>query len=678
MPDPKSLPADPAARAAELRRLLHHHNRLYYVEAAPEISDLEYDRLMKELEALEAARPDLVTADSPTRRVGGQPLEEFVTVTHRLPMLSIDNTYNEADLREFDARVRKLLNPGEAVRYIVEPKIDGVAISLTFHDGVFALGATRGDGEHGDDVTENLKTVRGLPLVLNAEAAPPPVFEARGEVYMARGDFVKLNQDLVAKGQKTYANPRNLTAGSLHLLDPKQCAARRLRLFTYALGFHEGITVRTHTEALALLRRLGFPVNTHVFAFDTIDAVIAHCHTWDQQRHGLDYDTDGLVIKVDDYAQQRRLGATAKVPRSVVAYKYPEEQAITRLRDVELSVGKDGVLTPVALLEPVRLAQTTVSRASLHNAEQVEQKDIRIGDMVVVVKKGEIIPYVVRSVPEVRTGAERVLTWPATCPVCKAPTRREEGKVYCTGASTCPAQLQGRLESFAKRERMDIEGLGEKMAAQLVKSGLVKSVTDLYRLTREQLLGLERMGKLSAQNLLDGIAASKDRGLARLLAALSIYMVGDQMADLLARQYPSLDALLAASQQDLATVKGFGPERAQSVYQFFHSPDGEKLVADLRSLGLKLTQDAPAPAAPGALVLAGKTIVVTGTLSRYKRQDIEALIKSLGGKPGESVSKKTDLVVAGADAGSKLAKAQSLGVRVVSEDEFDQLIGKGS
>jgi DNA ligase (NAD+) len=677
MPDSRSLPADPAARAAELRRLLHHYNRLYYVEAISEVSDLEYDRLMKELEALEAAHPDLVTPDSPTRRVGGQPLDEFTTVTHRLPMLSIDNTYNEADLREFDNRVRKLLNPKEPVRYVVEPKIDGVAISLTYRDGVFTLGATRGDGEHGDDVTENLKTVRGLPLVLNAEAVPPPpVFEARGEVYMGRGDFVKLNQDLVGKGQKTFANPRNLTAGSLKLLDPKLCAARRLRLFTYALGYYEGITVPTHTEALALLRRLGFPVNTHVFTFDTIDAVMAHTRDWDQQRHALDYDTDGLVIKVDDYAQQRRLGATAKVPRSVVAYKYPEEQAITRLREVELSVGKDGVLTPVALLEPVRLAQTTVSRASLHNADQVEQKDIRIGDMVVVVKKGEIIPYVMRSVPEVRTGAERVLVWPAQCPVCQAPTTREEGKVYCTGASTCPAQLQGRLESFAKRERMDIEGLGEKLAAQLVKSGLVKSVTDLYRLTQQQLLGLERMGKLSAQNLLDGIAASKERGLARLLAGLSIYMVGDQMAELLARQYPSLDALLAASQEDLARVKSFGPERAQSVFQFFHSPAGEKLIADLRELGLKLTEDAPAPAAPGSLLLAGKTIVVTGTLARYKRQDIEALIKSLGGKPGDSVSKKTDLLVAGADAGSKLAKAQALGVRVVSEDEFDKMIGK--
>jgi DNA ligase (NAD+) len=390
----------------------------------------------------------------------------------------------------------------------------------------------------------------------------------------------------------------------------------------------------------------------------------------------LDYDTDGLVIKVDDYGQQRRLGATAKVPRSIVAYKYPEEQAITRLRAVELSVGKDGVLTPVALLEPVRLAQTTVSRASLHNAEQVEQKDIRVGDMVVVVKKGEIIPYVVRSVPEVRTGAEKVLTFPATCPVCQAPTIRDVGKVYCTGGSTCPAQLQGRLESFAKRDRMDIEGLGEKLAAQLVKAGLVHSVTDLYRLTKEQLLTLERMGDLSAQNLLDGIAASKDRGLARLLSALSIYMVGDQMAELLARQYPSLDALLAASQEDLSTVKSFGPERAQSVYQFFHSPPGEKLVADLRELGLKLTQDVAVPAAAGSLALADKTVVVTGTLSRYKRADIEALIKSLGGKPGSSVSKKTDLVVAGADAGSKLSKAQELGVRVVSEDEFDQMIGK--
>jgi DNA ligase (NAD+) len=671
------MPATSAQRhrAEELRRLLHHHNYLYYVEAKPEISDLEFDRLLRELEDLEKAHPELITADSPTQRPGGEPIEGFTTVTHRQPMLSIDKCNSPDDLRDFDNRVRKLLHKGEPVRYVVELKIDGVAISLTYEDGVFALGATRGDGERGDDITQNLKTVRGLPLRLMTEQ-PPKLLEARGEVYMSRADFVRTNQERKAAGKDVAANPRNFTAGSLKLLDSRECARRRLRLFSYSIGAREGLAVKTHTEALDLLRQYGFPVNPHIKAFDDIDAVIKYVESWAEERHKLDYDTDGMVIKVDSFDQQERLGATSKAPRWATAYKFETEQAITRIRTIELSVGKDGVLTPTASFDPpVELCQTTVSNATLHNAAQIREKDVRVGDQVVVIKANEIIPYVVSVVKEARTGKEKVFEFPEQCPVCGAPTMTDDTRYYCTGAS-CPAQLQARLETFGKRSRMDVEGLGEEIVKQLVQSGLVKSVADLYRLTADQLLTLERMGKKSAQNLLDGIAASKSRGLTRLLAALSIPMVGESMAELLTAEFHSIDDLLAASKEQIARIKGFGPTRAESVWDFLHSADGQKLVKDLSALGVKLTEDRKAAPVGGAK-LAGKTVVVTGTLRKYKRDEIEGLIKSLGGKPTGSVSSKTDFVVAGEEAGSKLAKANELGVKVVSEEEFDKMIGKG-
>jgi DNA ligase (NAD+) len=663
----------PEKRAAELRRLIDHHNYMYYVEARPEISDLEFDRLLKELEDLEAAHPELATPDSPTQRVGGEPLDKFRTVTHRVPMLSIEKATTPDHLREFDARVRKALGK-EPVRYVVELKIDGVAVSLTYTDGLLTLGATRGSGDRGDDVTMNLKTVRGVPLRLRTDS-PPPVFEARGEVYMTRADFVRLNEEAAAQEGKPYANPRNLTAGSLKQLDSRLCAKRRLRLFAYSVGSVEGMTIKSHSDALDLLRQYGFPVSTDVQAFDSIEEVITYCESWSEKRFDLPFDTDGMVIKVDDFDQQRRLGARNKSPRWAVAYKFETEQGITKLRDIEISLGKYGELTPVALLEPVQLCGTTVSRASLHNAAQVEQKDIRIGDTVVVVKRGEIIPYVEQSLHELRTGGEKHFKFPSKCPVCGAATVRppDSPMYYCTNTAACPAQLQGRIESFARRERMDIEGLGEVVAEQLVQSGLVKSVADLYRLTQEQLLTLERMGKKSAQNLLDGIAASKTRGLGRLLSGLSIYGVGEAMAPLLAQEYPSIDALLAASQDELARIKGFGPKRAESIYKFFHSPAGEKLVEDLRTAGVKLTEDVRPKVKGGALE--GKTVVVTGTLERYSRKQIEDVIALHGGKATGSVSKKTDYVVVGEEAGSKLDKARELGIPTLSEDEFEKLIG---
>lgn len=665
-----------AQRAEELRRLIDYHNFKYYVEAQPEISDREYDRLIKELEKIEEAHPELITPDSPTRRVGGHPIEGFVTVKHRQPMLSIDNTYNADELREFDRRVRKLL-PGETVTYVVELKIDGVAISLTYEDGLFTIGATRGDGERGDDVTHNLKTIRELPLRLRTDS-PPKLLEVRGEVYMTREDLARLNRERLAKGLEPFANPRNSAAGSLKLLDPRLCAARHLRLFTYAVGATEGVQVATHFESLGLLRRYSFPVNPHIQACETIDQAIAICNDWAERRHDLPYETDGMVIKVNDFEQRRRLGATSKAPRWVVAFKYEAEQALTKLLKIEVQVGKTGILTPVAHLEPVQLAGTTVSRASLHNADEIARKDIRVGDMVLVEKAGEIIPYVIRSEPGARTGSERNFHFPSQCPVCGAPVEREEGGAYyrCTGLA-CPAQLKERLRFYAHRKAMDIEGLGTALIDQLVDTGLVRSIPDLYRLTLEPLVELERMGKKSAQNLLAGIEASKERGLCRLLTGLGIRHVGDHVAELLATEFGNIDDLMNASVERLAQVEGIGQERAESIHRFFQSAAGRKTIQELRSLGVKLTEDVrPAPAAAGGKGLTGKTFVVTGTLSRYGREEIEELIKKLGGKATSSVSKKTDYVVAGEKAGSKLDKARQLGVPVLSEEEFEKLIGK--
>ena len=664
-------------RALELRRLINHHNYLYYVEAQPEISDREFDRLLDELKKLEAGHPELVTPDSPTQRVGGQPIEGFATVRHRAPMLSIDNTYSAGELREFDRRVRKLLG-SEPVSYVVELKIDGVAISLTYEEGRFTVGATRGDGETGDDVTHNLRTIPSLPLQLRTDS-PPRLFEVRGEVYLERAELARINRQRTDKGLEVYANPRNLAAGTLKLLDPRLASQRRLRLFTYSLGVSEGVDVKTHREALDLLRRYGFPVNPHIETFDSIDKVIAYCDSWAGRRNDLPYDTDGMVIKVNDMGQQRRLGSTSKAPRWVVAYKFAAEQALTKLLKIELQVGKLGTLTPVAHLEPVRLAGTTVKRASLHNADYLESKDIRVGDMVLVEKAGEIIPYVVRAEPAARTGNEKVFHWPAKCPLCGSPVERDKNGVFyrCTGGSKCLTQFKRQLRSYAQRSAMDIEGLGVEIINQLVDSGLVRSLPDLYRLTKEQLLELERMGDKSAQNLLDGLEASKKRGLARVLTGLAIPHVGTGVAELLAQEFPRIDQLLHASEEKLAGVSGIGPVIAKAVHAYFQSTAGRKIVEDLRSLGVKLTEDAkPAPASRGGADFTGKTFVVTGTLAHYSREEIEELIKSLGGKATGSVSKNTDFVIAGDKAGSKREKALALGVKILTEGEFQKMIGR--
>jgi len=668
--------AAPAQRAAELRTLINHHNYKYYVEAKPEISDREFDKLLDELKQIEAKNPALRTPDSPTLRVGGQPIEGFTTVAHRVAMLSIDNSYNPEEMREFDKRVRKLVG-GEHVDYVVELKIDGVAISLTYEKGVFVLGATRGDGDRGDDVTHNLRTVRDLPLHLEGKNLPD-LFEVRGEVYMTREDLVRANEVRKKRGEEPYANPRNLAAGSLKLLDPKLCAERRLRLFGYGLGGVEGVTIETQRDLLAQLRKFGIPVNPNVETFDKIDEVIDYAHSWEKKLGDLPYETDGLVVKVDSFAQRARMGVTSKSPRWVTAYKFEQEQAITKLLAIDVQVGKNGTLTPVARLDTVQLAGTKVSNASLHNAEYIRTKDIRVGDTVVVIKAGKIIPYVLRAEHGLRQGKLAEYKFPEKCPQCGSPVKPDEKKVfyYCTSKS-CTGQLKEKLRGFARRGAMDIEGLGDKIVEQIVDAGLVGALPDIYKLDLPELLALERMGKKSAQNLLDGVAASKQRGLGRLLAGLAITHVGESVADVLAKEFGSMDALLQADAERFSQVDGIGPIMAKDIQAWFADKTHRKMIDNLVAAGVKVTADAP-PKVKGGADLTGQTFVVTGTLANYERNDIEELIRSLGGKASGSVSAKTSFLIAGENAGSKLDKAKELGVKIISEADFAKMIGGGA
>jgi DNA ligase (NAD+) len=587
-------------------------------------------------------------------------------------MLSIDNTYSPSELKEFDKKVCKGLG-NDKPTYMVELKIDGVAISLIYENGILTAGVTRGDGEKGDDVTQNLKTVGGVPLKLNTKN-PPALLEVRGEVYMARANFARLNEQRVKEGLDKFANPRNSTAGSLKLLDPKLCAARKLSLFAYAIGAMEGIQVKSQTETLKLLHDFGFPVNPNATQLDSIEEVVAHCESWNDKRHDLPYDTDGMVIKVNDLAQREKLGITTKSPRWVVAYKFAAEQALTRLLNIELQVGRQGTLTPVAHLDPVQLAGTTVARASLHNDDNLKTKDIRVGDMVVVEKAGEIIPYIVRSEPSLRTGKEKPFVFPKVCPVCGADVVKDaKGAFYrCTGTD-CVAQLKRRVRSYAARNAMDIENLGEEIIEQLVDTGLVKTLADIYKLGLNQLANLERMGEQSSRNLLDGIAASKSRGLARLLTGLGLRHVGENVADVLARKFISIKAFAQANEEELAAIEGIGPERAASIRGWFANTTNQELIESLEKAGIKMDESVSTVAASSAL--AGKSIVVTGTLVKYGREEIERRLRDLGAKASGSVSKKTDYLLAGEKAGSKLEKARELGVRIITEEEFEKLAG---
>ncbi|MGE5586211.1 MAG: NAD-dependent DNA ligase LigA [Bacillota bacterium] len=665
-------------RIRKLREEIEFHNYRYYVLDDPIVSDAEYDALMRELVDLEAEHPELVTPDSPTQRVGAAPAEAFASVVHRSPMMSLANVYSVEELRAFDARVRKALN-GEPVEYVAELKIDGLAVSLVYEDGRFVRGATRGDGTTGEDVTHNLRTIRSIPMRLRL--GPPVSIDVRGEVYMIRREFHKLNEERRAAGEPLFANPRNAAAGSLRQLDPKVTAARPLDIFVYGIGYMSGAggaAPETHLEALGLLKEAGFRTNPSTRLCRTIDEVVDYCAHWGERRDTLDYEIDGVVVKVNSLAQQERLGATARSPRWAVAYKFPARQATTKVRDIIVQVGRTGTLTPVAVLDPVELAGSTVSRATLHNEDIIRAKDIRIGDTVVVEKGGDVIPEVVKMVTERRTGAEREFRMPAKCPECGADVVRLEGEAAsrCVGGMACPAQVREGILHFASRDAMDIEGMGPSLVAQLLDAGLVKTAADIYDLKLDDIARLERMGKKSAENLLSAIERSKSHPLHRLVFALGIRHVGERSARDLAEHFGTMDRLAAATYDELTRVPDVGPKVAESVLAFFREPRNREILRRLGDAGVNMRETekvTPSSESP----LAGKTVVLTGTLERFTRKEAEEAVLARGGKVSSSVSRKTDYVVVGKDPGSKYDKARELGVTILDEHEFARLLGEG-
>ncbi|MDX9974397.1 MAG: NAD-dependent DNA ligase LigA [FCB group bacterium] len=664
------IPVEVQERSDLLRAEIERHNRLYYVEASPQITDIEFDALLNELKELEERYPALVTPDSPTQRVGGAPIAGFETVEHAVPMRSIDNTYNEAELRAFDERVRRGLGE-ELPTYVVELKIDGVAISIRYENGRLARAATRGDGFRGDDVSENVRTIRSMPLRLHGET--PPLLEVRGEVYMTNKELQRLNRLREEAGEAALANPRNTTAGTLKLLDSRLVAQRKLEVLFYDIAPMEGLDLKSHWDTLARLKAWGLPTSPYSERCENIDQVLAVCTKWETKRTELAFEIDGMVIKVDSATQRTRLGSTSKAPRWAIAFKFQAQVAQTVVRAIAVQVGKTGVLTPVAEMEPVHLAGTVVRRASLYNFEDLTKKDIRVGDTVEIQKAGEIIPQVLRHVPELRPKGAKAFPIPTCCPECQSEVHKDPEGVYlrCLNVS-CPAQLKERLRYFAGRGAMDIENLGSALIEQLVDRGLVKDLSDLYDLDEQTLAGLDRMGAKSAANIVAALEASKTRPLHFLLSGLGIRHVGSRTAEVLAQQYGDMDALMNASTEELERVFEVGAVVAESVHDFFHTDRNRELIEAFRRHGLRMDEPQPVH---GPLPLAGKTLVVTGSLQRYSRTEIEDRIKALGGRASGSVSAKTDYLVAGEDAGSKLAKAQKLGVTVLTEDEFEALAG---
>ena len=663
-----------AELVAEIRRLDH----AYYVLGKPEVTDFEYDRLYRELTELETSNPGLVTPESPSQRVGGSPVDEFRSARHQVPMLSLENTYSSEEVRSFVARVQKLA-PDEILEWIIEPKVDGAAVSLRYEHGRFVRGATRGDGVMGDDITYNLRTIRGLPLTLTPPSGQPvpDLVEVRGEVYLPRAGFQRLNREREAAGEERFANARNATVGSLKQLDPRVAAKRPLAVVLYGLGeISGGPPITSQIELLGWLRTHGLPGPERFWKAATAEQVLAAIAELDQVRQKFGYETDGAVVKLNALSLRERLGSTSKAPRWAMAYKYAPEQAETRLKSITIQVGRTGALTPVAELEPVFLAGSTVSRATLHNEEDLRRKDLRLGDVVVIEKAGEVIPAVVRVVALKRTGAEIPFTFPESCPECGSRAVREsiasgDGVAWRCPNPDCPAQVRGRLEHYCSRSAMDIEGGGEVMIAQLVGAGLVQDPADLYSLKLSEVAALERRGDKSAANFIEAILASKQRDLPRLLFGLGILHVGVSVAKLLARTYSDLDALAAATPAELTAVEGIGETIARSIELWFADPVQRRLISRLRSAGVNFKSSLYRPReAMEVGVLIGKTVVLTGTLPTLSREAATALIESHGGKVSSSVSKKTHYVLAGEDAGSKLTKAQELGVPVLNEAEF--------
>ena len=661
---------DVKKQVEHLRAEIRRHDYLYYVLNQPEITDQQYDRLFARLKALEAAHPQLITPDSPTQRVSERPLEAFASVHHAVPMLSMDNTYNAQELRAFDERVFKLLGHRD-YDYVVELKIDGLAISLRYERGVFVQAATRGDGEVGDDVTANVRTIRAVPLTLLGQGRIPNVLEVRGEVYMPKKAFVELNALRAEDGESVFANPRNAAAGSLKLLDPRITAGRNLSFFAYAIGELSEPLGKDHFYTLQRFEELGLPVNPNIKSAANIDEVLDICMGWSEKRSHLDYQIDGMVVKVNRFDQRDILGYTGRAPRWCISYKFPAEQAETVVESIDVQVGKSGILTPVANLTPVPLAGTTVKRASLHNFDELRRLDVRCGDTVVIEKAGEIIPQVIEVKKERRPAHAAPFEIPAKCPNCGADVRKDENGVYirCVNPN-CQAQLKERLKYFAGRDQMDIEKLGIALIEQLVDTGLVKSFADLYRLRKDRLAALERMADKSAGNVITAIEKSKTQPLWRFIAALGIRHIGGQSAEILADHFGSLDAIMAADEETLSQIDQIGPVMAKSVYEYFNNPNNRRVIDELLAAGVKPMQ----PKTRRTDKLAGKTIVVTGTLENFSRQQIEQAIRQAGGKASSSVSKKTDFVLAGKEAGSKLDKAGELGVKVITEKEFMEML----
>jgi len=666
-------PADVSARLDELREQINRHNHLYYAENRPEVSDAEYDRLWRELVALEQAHPELVTPDSPTQRPGGRRAETFAPVEHLVAMLSLDNAMTVEELQEFEARIRRA-QPGLTPAYVCEPKIDGLGVALLYERGRLVRGATRGDGRIGEDITQNLRTIKAIPATLSGPLKGAGKLEVRGEVYMPREAFGRLNAGLEEAGQPVFANPRNAAAGAVRQKDPAVTASRPLAIFLYHVSVLEPPGFHSQWERLEALRQAGFPVNPRSQRAGTLDEVVAYCRQLEGDRDALGYEADGVVVKVDDLEHQRRLGATAHHPRWAIAYKFTARQATTRVLGITINVGKSGALTPTAQLEPVELAGVTVSNVSLHNEDEVRRKDVRVGDTVLIERAGDVIPYLVQVVTDKRPPDAVSFTMPTHCPACGGLAARVEGEAVwrCTNTA-CPAQLKERLFHWGSRRAMDIEGLGEVIIGQLVDRGLVRDFADLYALDVDTLAGLERLARKSAQNLHRAIEASKTRGLTRLLNALGIRMVGERAAQLLAARFGTMERLLAATEADINEIYGIGPQIAQAVTTFLAEPRNRSTIERLAAAGVATTEEGHTE---GPRPLDGKTLVLTGGLASLSRDQAKDLIIRLGGRVSGSVSKKTDYVIVGEDAGAKADDAKRLGVATLDEAAFLKLAGR--
>ncbi len=662
--------AEARKQIEELRKTINHHNHLYYVLDSPEISDAEYDDLMRRLHELETEFPELITPDSPTQRVGAEPVAGFGVVEHREPLLSLADVISAEELLDWYNRTLKM-TPERGFDFVCEHKIDGLAVALTYVDGLFSMGATRGDGFRGENITQNLKTIGAVPLSVSKEA--PPRFEVRGEVYLPKVGFLKLNEERAREGLPIFANPRNAAAGSVRQLDPKITAHRPLDIYIYALGWAEGKAMPdNHWETMQYLKSLGFRLNPHMKHVSRIEEAQDYYRSWLAQRESQPYEADGIVIKVNSFALQRQLGAVAREPRWMVAYKFPAHQASTRLIRIEINVGRTGSLNPLAVLEPVAIGGATIKRATLHNEDEIRRKDIREGDIVIVERAGDVIPYIIGPVKSRRTDSEKPFVMPQNCPACGARVAKPEGGVfsYCTN-SFCQAQLQRRLEHFVSRGAMDINGVGESLIARLLEAGLVKDFADLYYLKKDDLLKLERMADKSASNIITSIEKSKDRPLANIIFALGILHVGQEIAELLAEHFGSLNRLAQASEAELMSIPTIGPQISGSIASFFRERANQELILRLAEAGLRL--EAKAEKAQ-VLPFAGQEFVITGKLSRFTRAEAEASIKALGGNTKDNVTQKTNYVVVGEDSGAKLARAERLGVKQLSEDEFLKLL----